>query len=135
MKYSNVLKAFYKKRDEVALIWRPHPLIEATLKAMRPHLLGFYNILVEDYINQGWGIFDNTADTNIALAISDAYYGDDSSAIPLFNLKTDCIYLQWDTDEDEFHEKHLPNADKKSVEPSNYGKKIYDTIKKKIISN
>ncbi|MDE6992272.1 MAG: hypothetical protein K2P42_16630, partial [Lachnospiraceae bacterium] len=37
-KIENVLRTFRENQDEVALLWRPHPLIESTMKSMRPEV-------------------------------------------------------------------------------------------------
>ena len=69
--------------DEVALLWRPHPLIKATIESMRPELWKEYEKLVEEYKKEGWGIYDDTADMDRAVALCDAYYGDGSSLVQL----------------------------------------------------
>lgn len=83
-KIENVLTYFEKKTDEVMMLWRPHPLIPATLDSMRPELAARYAQIVEKYKSDDWGIFDDTSDLNRSIAICDAYYGDDSSVIQLF---------------------------------------------------
>lgn len=42
-KIENVLKIFMENQDEIALLWRPHPLIESTMKSMRPEVLEKYH--------------------------------------------------------------------------------------------
>lgn len=81
MKY--VFKIFEENKDEVALLWRPHPLIRTTVESMRPRLWAEYDKLVQQYKAEGWGIYDDTADVNRAIALSDAYYGDGSSVVQL----------------------------------------------------
>ena len=83
-KIENVLTYFEKKTDEIMMLWRPHPLIPATLDSMRPELAARYAQIVDDYKKANWGIFDDTTDLNRSIAICDAYYGDDSSVIQLF---------------------------------------------------
>ena len=83
-KIDNVLAYFQRKTDDVMLLWRPHPLIPATLDSMRPELASRYAQIVDDYKKSDWGIFDDTADLDRSIAICDAYYGDDSSVIQLF---------------------------------------------------
>lgn len=83
-KIENVLEYFHKKTENVMLLWRPHPLIPATLDSMRPDLAARYAQIVDDYKKADWGIFDDTTDLNRSIAICDAYYGDDSSVIQLF---------------------------------------------------
>ena len=76
----------FKKRGDVVLWWRPHPLNEATYQAMRPQLLREYEQIAAEYKREGWGIFDDDSDLHRALAWSDAYYGDSSSIISLFGI-------------------------------------------------
>lgn len=82
-KMEDVFRVFKENRDEVALLWRPHPLIEATIKSMRPGLWGKYEKIVDRYKEEGWGIYDDTAELDRAIAVSDAYYGDCSSVVEL----------------------------------------------------
>lgn len=83
-KLKEVLDFFYKKRDEITVLWRPHPLMEATIASMKPHLLKVYNDIVRDYKQKAYGIYDDTSDLYRAIAISDAYYGDHSSVAVLY---------------------------------------------------
>lgn len=83
-KIKDVLRVFKENQDEVALLWRPHPLIKATIGSMRPELWKEYRVIVEQYCEEGWGIYDDTADMDRALALSDAYYGDGSSLVQLY---------------------------------------------------
>lgn len=82
-KLENTLKVF-RGNTEVVLLWRPHPLNEATCEAMRPELFKRYKELVERYKQEKFGIYDDTPDMNRAIAISDGYYGDKSSVVALF---------------------------------------------------
>ena len=76
------------------MLWRPHPLMKATLESMRPQLWEDYNAIVEQYKAEGWGIFDDTADFDRALAICDAYYGDPSSVVQLCRKVDKPIMIQ-----------------------------------------
>lgn len=82
-KIESVLQTFRESLDEVALLWRPHPLMEATIQSMRPGLWEGYERLVAQYRAEGWGIYDDTADLDRAIGVSDAYYGDWSSVVEL----------------------------------------------------
>ena len=75
---------FAENSNEVALLWRPHPLIKATIESMRPELWAEYEKLVQRYREAGIGIYDDTADMDRAVVLSDAYYGDRSSIVPLY---------------------------------------------------
>ena len=82
-KMQSVLQTFYESREDIALLWRPHPLIKATIESMRPQLWAEYEKIVENYREQCWGIYDDSAELDRALVISDAYYGDPSSLVEL----------------------------------------------------
>lgn len=84
LKIQSVFEMFKRHQDEIALLWRPHPLMQATIESMVPQLREAYGKIVEDYRNGGWGIYDDTADLDRAIAMSDAYYGDESSVVQLY---------------------------------------------------
>lgn len=83
LKMKNVFKQFKEKQEQVTLLWRPHPLMKDTLESMLPDLVKEYQQIVEEYKEEGWGIYDDTPDLDRAIAISDAYYGDGSSVVQL----------------------------------------------------
>ena len=83
-----------EKQQEAALLWRPHPLIRATVESMRPQMREEYQKIVEQYQDEGWGIYDDTADMNRAVALSDAYYGDWSSIVHLYQKTGKPVMIQ-----------------------------------------
>lgn len=83
-KMRDVFRIFKENKDEVALLWRPHPLIQATIESMRPQLWHDYEQLLNRYQAEGWGIYDDTADMDRAVVLSDAYYGDASSVVQVY---------------------------------------------------
>lgn len=93
-KMRDVFRVFYENRDEVALLWRPHPLIKATIESMRPQLWEEYRGIVERYREENWGIYDDAADMDRAVCLSDGYYGDWSSVVQLFQHSGKMILLQ-----------------------------------------
>ena len=93
-KIQAVFTVFEKCQEEIALLWRPHPLYETTMKSMRPELLEEYICIVKKYCEEGWGIYDDTADLNRAIALSDAYYGDWSSVVELYKVTNKPIMIQ-----------------------------------------
>lgn len=82
-KMESVFRIFKDNREEIALLWRPHPLIESTLTAMRPQLLEAYMAIRDQYLVEGWGIYDDTPDIDRAVVLCDAYYGDGSSVVQM----------------------------------------------------
>lgn len=77
---------FLEKRDDLALIWRPHPLIEPTLRDMCPELIPTYVKLVDCCKNLENCIFDDTNDMHTAMAWSDAFMGKYGSMIELYRV-------------------------------------------------
>lgn len=82
-KMKDVFRVFYEYRDKITLLWRPHPLIPATIDSMCAELRTEYNRIVEQYRSEGWGIYDDTPDLDRAIVLCDAYYGDNSSVVQL----------------------------------------------------
>lgn len=93
-KIQNVLNIFKENNTETALLWRPHPLIKATLEGMRPQLWSKYKDIVRNYVEEGWGIYDDTAEFDRAIEISDAYYGDNSSVVHVYKKTGKSVMLQ-----------------------------------------
>ncbi len=71
----------FKGRDDIALIWRPHPLTVSTLQSMRPKYMQWYNELVNYFKQNKIGILDLTSDISRTVAVSDAYIGEPSSSV------------------------------------------------------
>ena len=94
LKLQRVLMVFEEQKDEIALLWRPHPLMEATIKSTCPELFEEYRNIVQEYRDAGWGIFDDTADLDRAVVLSDAYYGDMSSVVELFRVLKKPVMIQ-----------------------------------------
>jgi hypothetical protein len=93
-KIRSVFQTFRDNQNEVALLWRPHPLIKATIESMRPQLWEAYSKIVEQYRNEGFGIYDDTTDMDRAVILSDAYYGDPSSVVQLYQKTGKPIMIQ-----------------------------------------
>ncbi|WP_312430325.1 CDP-glycerol glycerophosphotransferase family protein [Lacrimispora sp.] len=93
-KIKDVFRIFKENKNEVALLWRPHPLIKATIESMRPQLWNEYQELVGQYQEEGWGIYDDSMDIDRAVVISDAYYGDESSVARLFSKVDGTVMIQ-----------------------------------------
>jgi len=92
-KIQDVLKTF-QEDEEIVLLWRPHPLLQSTLRSMRPELYDKYCELVQTYRKDRWGIYDDTVDMERAIALSDAYYGDWSSMVTLYQVTGKPIMIQ-----------------------------------------
>lgn len=71
----------FSGRNDVILLWRPHPLLDDTLKAMRPEFYDRYLEIKKHYIDSGIGILDETSDISISVAYSDAFIGDAGTSV------------------------------------------------------
>lgn len=93
-KLRDSLAVFQSQQADVALLWRPHPLMKSTLQAADGKLAEIYAEIVAEYRQGNWGIFDDTADFHRAVAISDGYYGDNSSVVKVFEEVKKPVMLQ-----------------------------------------
>ncbi len=93
-KIQRVLLIFEEQQERIVLLWRPHPLMEATIKSTCPELREEYERIVQNYKEAKWGIYDDTADLDRAVVLSDAYYGDMSSVVELFKVLKKPIMIQ-----------------------------------------
>ncbi|MCD8000746.1 MAG: hypothetical protein LUH21_26370 [Clostridiales bacterium] len=93
-KLENVFCIMKGLTEDIALLWRPHPLAESTLQSMRPGLWQEYKKIRDLYRQEGWGIYDCTANMNRAVALSDAYYGDMSSLVHLYEQLSKPVMIQ-----------------------------------------
>lgn len=93
-KMKSVFRIFKERQENVALLWRPHPLIPGTIRSMRPDLWLEYEQLVQEYKKEGWGIYDDSADMERAVILSDAYYGDRSSVVQIYQETGKPIMIQ-----------------------------------------
>lgn len=92
-KIEYVLNCF-KKRQDVVLVWRPHPLIKSTISSMIPAMRIMYNNIVEYAKNIENVIYDETPDVTIPVKIADAYIGEiTSSMVTLFGIQGKPIFL------------------------------------------
>lgn len=79
-------KLFYlfkwvKKHQNLVIIWRPHPLLEATIHSLRQELLPKYRELLTYFESEKIGILDTTPDVSRTIAITDGYIGEEDSSI------------------------------------------------------
>lgn len=77
---------YFVNREDVLLLWRPHPLLKTTIKSMYPKLLHLYENMERMFINNKLGIYDTNPNNNMAISFSDAYIGEISSMIHLFGV-------------------------------------------------
>ena len=93
-KVEDVLRIFKENKEDIALLWRPHPLFMQTLESMRTELKERYVQIIQKYQAEQWGIYDESAELDRAVVVSDGYYGDRSSVVWLCQKKMMPILIQ-----------------------------------------
>lgn len=84
---------FFEKRKDIAVLWRPHPLMVQTAKSINPAAVEPYLAIVEDFKRRGIGIFDETSDFHRAVEFCDLCYGDGGSTSEFFRqMKKPMLY-------------------------------------------
>lgn len=81
-------------REDVCLLWRPHPLLESTFDSMRSEFRPAYDALKRRFIESDLGIFDTSPDIEDSIALSDAYIGDTGTSVTsLFGVAGKPIFI------------------------------------------
>lgn len=84
----------FAKHPEVCLLWRPHPLMMATLESIRKPFVAEYEALRDYFIEHDLGIYDDTPEIETAIAYSDAYLGDGGTSVTaLFGVAGKPLFL------------------------------------------
>lgn len=71
----------FEEHENACILWRPHPLLEATFHSMRPENEDEYKRLKNYFVEKEIGILDTTADIEDSIALSDAYIGDAGTSV------------------------------------------------------
>lgn len=80
--------------DRLVVIWRPHPLLKATMRSMRPELLAEFEEIEQNFSKDGIGVLDTTQDIENTIALSDGYIGSSgSSVVSLFGAAGKPVFL------------------------------------------
>lgn len=69
-------------------------MLVTTIKAMRPDLYREYTEIVKTFQEENWGIYDESADIDRAIILSDAYYGDMSSVVEMYKVTGKPIMIE-----------------------------------------
>lgn len=97
----------FREREDVCLLWRPHPLMESTLDAMRKEYRPIYDNLKRYFLQEVNGIYDNTPDIEKTIALCDVYIGDAGTSVtslfgivgkPVFVLNNNIIHSPQEDD-------------------------------------
>lgn len=77
-KLKDVFRIFRENAEKALLLWRVDPNCQTVLKEAKPELYKEYQELTKQYQKEGFGIYDDTEDSDRAVMLCDAYYGDRS---------------------------------------------------------
>lgn len=86
-KIKSILETFYAQKERVTMIWKPQTGLVDTLGYIRPEICEKYLEIVNEFISQGWGIYDDTPERENITSLCDAYYGDSSVIAQLCRKK------------------------------------------------
>lgn len=86
--------ATFEGRNKAAILWRPHPLSIETAKAMNPDVLESYLETINQFKQLDNGLYDETPDPHLAIALADAYIGDWSSLVTMFGVTGKPVYIR-----------------------------------------
>lgn len=93
-KLRNVIDTFKSNRDNIALIWYAHHETNRILEGRYPELWSEYIEIVNDYLEDEVGIYEDKEDYWKAAAISDAYYGDRDAIMNDFRRMKKPVMIQ-----------------------------------------
>ncbi len=103
----------FEGREDACLLWRPHPLLEATFDSMRPQYRLLYDALKSLFIELEQGIYDATPDVTDTIALCDAYIGDDKTSVTsLFGLAGKPLFIL----NDRIHEEPWEDSWREEIE-------------------
>lgn len=83
-----------KQHKDVVLWWRPHPLSEEMGYSTNEEKFREYEQLTDWYKREDIGIYDDTPKLHEAIAAADAYYGDMSSLVKIFQVLGKPVMIQ-----------------------------------------
>lgn len=84
--YMKTILFSMKMDKDLAVIWRPHPLSEQSIAAIKAHKLLEYQNIINEFNKMENGIFDTTSSMHEGIYLSDAYIGSESSLVLIYAL-------------------------------------------------
>lgn len=93
-KMKDVLQIFREHQDEIALLWRPDEHVLEVGKRVDETVLLCYNELVREYREDGWGIYDDSAEVERAVVLCDAGYGDGGEVLNMCRVKGKTVMVE-----------------------------------------
>lgn len=75
-KLQRVLDIFKDNKEEICLLWYWDVIMEDVIRLDYPDLWNELQKIVNQYKEEAWGIYEEEADKDLMVRVSDAYYGD-----------------------------------------------------------
>ena len=104
MKLENTLQFFKNNQKDVVLWWRPHPVMRKLLDMCDEKLGSKYQEILDQYKEDGWGICDETDNTERAVKNCGGYYGEMNAVIQ--ELQIECKPIMLTEEAPEGNEKY-----------------------------
>ncbi len=89
----NKIIDIFANDESCALIWRPHPLLDATVRSMRPNMLNAYLDVMQRAKTCSNIVLDTEDSAYPAMKLSDALISDSSSLVAQFSLTNKPVLL------------------------------------------
>lgn len=93
-KLESVLRSFRDNSKEITVLWHADSNIEYILRDKYPKLWDKYLSILNNFLVEDYGIYENTEDYSKSVAIADAYYGDRSRPMNVARLMGKPIMIQ-----------------------------------------
>lgn len=93
-KIVEVFATFKEHQEDVIMLWRPDPLIAIVVKNTQPEIWKEYRKIRKQFWAEGWGIYDDSADVEMAVAVCDGYYGDTGSVAQMCRVWEKPVMIQ-----------------------------------------
>ena len=104
-KLEQTFKTFEAKKEQFTLWWRPHPVMRKILNRVSTDLGDRYQQILEQYKSAGYGICDETDNTECAVENCDAYYGEMNAVLQPFQNAEKPIMITHVDEEGTDHEQ------------------------------
>ncbi|MCR5108025.1 MAG: LicD family protein [Lachnospiraceae bacterium] len=81
VKLKEIFDLFKENKDSIVLYYHPDINIEKYLGEFEPELYKGYREIIDSFINEDYGIYDDGEDDSFMVRLCDAYYGDNGSTM------------------------------------------------------
>ena len=71
-----MFQVFRDNQDDIAVIWQPDGYVQDIGESMDSDLLQQYEELIQEYLEESWGIYEDSPEAERAVRLCDACYGD-----------------------------------------------------------